>query len=293
LKDAARLLGYFAATILFAALIAPILFWAAQWFAAHGVFPGLATFNFEAFFRRALILGGLLFLWPFLRSVRIGGFQDLELISNPGWKQDVGIGFLISFLPVLLTGIVLIGLGNYTVRSHIAWGAIVSVIVTAIVVPLIEEMFFRGLLLGIFLRHTRPLTAALITSAFFAIVHFLKAPEQTNRRVDWASGFVSMAHSFDQFAAPMLVLAGWSTLFIIGVILAYARLRTRSLWLPIGLHAGWIFASGIYNRIAHREVTALPWLGKNLLVGLVPLGVCFVSWLTLEVFLRYARSRES
>ena len=67
----------------------------------------------------------------------------------------------------------------------------------------------------------------------------------------------------------MLVLAGFSTFFCIGWILADARLRTRSLWLPIGLHAGWIFANGVFSKVAHREIVALPWLGKDLLVGIV------------------------
>ena len=68
-----------------------------------------------------------------------------------------------------------------------------------------------------------------------------------------SSGLTCLVHSFDQFADPGLVLAGFATLFVIGAILAYARLRTKSLWLPIGLHGGWIFASIIFNRIAHRE----------------------------------------
>ena len=91
----------------------------------------------------------------------------------------------------------------------------------------------------------------------------------------------------------MLVVAGFATLFLIGLILADARLRTRSLWLPIGLHAGWIFASGAFNKVAHREIVALPWLGQNLLIGVVPLGVCFVSWVLLRVWLRYVGPRES
>ena len=135
--------------------------------------------------------------------------------------------------------------------------------------------------------------ALVLSAGIFSIVHFLKAPDQTTTTVDWASGFVSLAHSFDQFTNPMLVLAGFATLFLIGLILADARLRTRSLWLPIGLHAGWIFASGAFNKIAHREIVALPWLGKNLLIGVVPLCVCFVSWVLLRAWLRYVGSRES
>jgi uncharacterized protein len=293
LKDAARLLGYFAATILFGVVAAPILFWTAQWLAAHGIFPALAGFDFEKFFHRALLLGALLFLWPFLRWLRIKDSRDLGLERNPRWARDAAIGFLASAAPVLGCGVVLVALGNYTMRAQIAWSAVAAVALTAAVVPFIEEGLFRGLFLGVLLRRNRPLTATLLSSAIFSIVHFLKAPDQTATSVGWTSGLVSLAHSFDQFTEPMLVLAGFATLFVIGLILAYARLRTQSLWLPIGLHAGWILASGAFNKIAHREIVALPWLGKNLLIGIVPLGVCLVSWVLLRAWLRYAGTRKS
>jgi CAAX protease family protein len=292
LKDAARLLGYFAATILFGTVAAPILFWAAQWLAAHEILPSLAAIDFEAFFHRALLLGALLFLWPLLRWLRIKGLRDLGLARNPRWARDVSIGFLISALPILCGGVFLVVFGNYTMRTHVAWSALAAVTLTAAVVPFIEETFFRGLFLGVLLRGNRPLTAVLLSSGIFSIVHFLKAPDQTTTAVAWTSGFTSLAHSLDQFTNPMLVLAGFTTLFLIGAILAHARLRTRSLWLPIGLHAGWIFASSAFNKVAHREIVALPWLGKNLLVGIVPLCVCLVSWVLLGAFLRYVRTRE-
>jgi membrane protease YdiL (CAAX protease family) len=292
LKDAARLLGYFAATILFGAIAAPILFWAAQWLAARGIFPGLVRFDFESFFHRALLLGAVLFLWPFLRWLRIRELRDLGLVPNRHRARDVAIGFLISAVPVLCCGVVLLAFGNYTMRTGIAGAALAAVALSAVVVAFMEEALFRGLFLGVLLRGNRPLAAALLSSGIFSIVHFLKAPDQTTTSVSWTSGFISLAHSFDQFTEPMLVLAGFTTLFLIGLILAHARLRTRSLWLPIGLHAGWVFASGAFNKIAHREIVALPWLGKNLLIGIVPLGVCFVSWILLGAWLRYASTRE-
>ena len=287
------MLGYFAATILFGAMAAPILFWTAQWLAAHGIFPGLAQFDFEAFFRRALLLGAVLFLWPFLRWLRIKQLRDLGLVPNRHRARDVAIGFLISAVPVLCCGVFLLALGNYTMRTDVAWAAVAAVALSAAVVAIMEEALFRGLFLGVLLRGNRPLAAALLSSAIFSIVHFLKAPDQTSTSVGWTSGFISLAHSFDQFTEPMLVLAGFTTLFLIGVILAHARLRTRSLWLPIGLHGGWVFASETFNKIAHREIVALPWLGKSLLIGVVPLCVCFVSWILLGAWLKYAGTRES
>lgn len=239
------------------------------------------------------MLGALLFLWPFLRSLRIKGLRDLGLTPNRRRARDVTIGFLISALPVLCCGVLLVSLGNYTLRTHVAWSGVAGVALSAGAVSVIEEALFRGLFLGVLLRANRPLTAVLLSSGIFSIVHFLKAPDQTTMSVSWTSGFVSLAHSFDQFAEPMLVLAGFTTLFIIGAILADARLRTASLWLPIGLHAGWIFASGAFNKMAHREVLALPWIGKTLLIGIVPLCVCLMSWLLLRGWLRYGSARET
>ena len=287
------MLAYFAATILFGALAAPILFWAAQSLAEHGIFPALAKFEFESFFHRALMLGAIVFLWPFLRWLRIKTRRDLGLERNPRWLRDVIIGFLLSSLPVILCEIFLVDRGLYSMRASFSWVAILPLIGTAVVVPLIEESLFRGLFLGVLLRGVRPWPANLLSAAIFSIVHFLQAPDQTTTTVRWFSGFISLAHSFDQFSEPMLVLGGFMTLFVIGIVLAHARLSTRSLWLPIGLHAGWILASEAFGKMAQRGVVALPWIGRNLQVGLVPLGICLLTWVLLRTWLRYAGARDT
>ena len=293
MKDAARLVAYFAATILFGALAAPLLFWTAQSLATHGIFPALARFDFESFFHRALLLGAIVFLWPFLRWVGIRSRRDLALEPNSRWLRDLGVGFLLSTVPVVLCEFFLIARGFYSLRANPSWDAIAAIVPTAIVVPFIEEALFRGLFLGILLRSFRPWPATIFSAAIFSIVHFLKAPDETTTAVRWFSGFVSLGHSFDQFSEPMLVLGGFTTLFVIGIVLALARLRTRALWLSIGLHAGWILGSESFGKIARREMVALPWLGKNLLVGLIPLAGCLLSWALLIAWLRYADSRDS
>ena len=288
MKDAARLLAYLTATVLFGALAAPLLYWAAQALAARGVLPALAEFDFESFFHRALLVGALLFLWPFLRLLGIKGRRDLGLAPNARWLRDLGLGFLISTLPVFACEVLLIQTGVYSLKPTPDWTATAQIIPTAIVVPILEEMLFRGLFLGVLLRGLQPWPANLLSAGIFSIVHFLKGPEGTTDSVQWHSGFVSLAHSFDQFREPSLVLAGFTTLFVIGVILAHGRFRTRSLWLPIGLHAGWILSSMSFGKLARRELVALPWIGKSLLVGLLPLSVCLVSWLLLRLWLKYA-----
>jgi membrane protease YdiL (CAAX protease family) len=292
LKDAARLLAYFAATILFGALAAPILFWAAQSLAANGIFPALAKFEFESFFHRALMLGAIAFLWPFLRWLRIKGRRDLALEPNRRWLRHLAIGFLLSSLPVVCCELFLVLSDAYSIRPSFSWLDVLKVLPTTVVVPLIEEPLFRGLFLGVVLRSWRPWPAGLFSAGIFSIVHFLKAPDQTTTVVQWYSGFVPLAHSFDQFREPMLVLGGFTTLLVIGIILAHVRVATRSLWAPIGLHAGWILTSMMFAKITRRDWMLLPWLGKNLLVGLLPLAVMLLTWLLVSVWLNYARLRR-
>ena len=292
MKDAARLLLYLAGVVLLGALLAPPLFWLGQSLIAHGILPSLARFDFESYFHRALLIAALILLWPLLRALRIGRWRELALEKNLRGGADLAIGFAIAAIPLLCCGAVIIALHIYSLRHAFLWQKMPTVLVAASIVPVLEELLFRGFILGVLLRSFSRLGALLLTSGLFSIVHFLKAPDQTpNDAVRWFSGFDSIAHSFGQFANPMLLAAGFLTLFAIGCILADARLQTSSLWLPIGLHAGWIFANGTFSKAAHREALALPWLGKDLLVGIVPLILALASWALMRLWVKHADAR--
>jgi CAAX protease family protein len=294
LKDAARLLLYLAGVVLLGALGAPLLFWLGQSLIAHGIWPGLGRFDFESYFHRALLLAALVLLWPLLRALRIDSWRDLALRRNPRAGADLAFGFAIAAIPLLCCGAVIIALHIYSLRPAFLWQKMPTVLVAASIVPILEELLFRGFILGLLLRSFSRLGALLLTSGLFSIVHFLKAPDSTtpNDAVRWFSGFDSITHSFGQFGDPMLLAAGFTTLFAIGCILADARLQTSSLWLPIGLHAGWIFANGTFSKAAHREALALPWLGKDLLVGIVPLILALASWALMRLWVKHGTSRS-
>jgi uncharacterized protein len=288
LKDAAKLFAYFFAVVLGGALLAPPLFWSAHRFSAF-----FAKYGFESFFHRALLICALAFLWPLLRWLRLHSLRDLRLDKNRHALRDVVAGNLLAAIPLLVGAIVLIATRIFLLKNAVPWSSLGAVLAAAVVVPLIEELFFRGLFLGILLRSLRPVVAILIASAFFAIVHFLKAPARPTESVTWFSGFHSIANSFAQFADPMMVLAVFTTLFLIGWILADARLRTRSLFLPIGLHSGWIFVAGVVGKMTKRQTIILPWLGTNLLTGLLPLALGLITWGLMIGWLRYANRPHS
>jgi membrane protease YdiL (CAAX protease family) len=292
LKDVAKLAAYFVATILVGALVAPILFWSAQSLAVHGVFSFLAKYDFETFFHRAILIAAVLLLWPFLRVSHVRCMEDLALAPNSRWGRDLFAGAAVSVVPLLCCGALLIVFHVYSFRHNVAWPRFGKMLVASIAVPFIEEPFFRGIVFGVLLRTGRKYAAIFAVSALFAVVHFLKAPDRTSEIVTWTSGFSSIAHAFDGVGDPMILASALATLFFIGWILADARVLTHSLWLSIGLHAGWIFGSAAFSRLARQQTLALPWIGKNMLVGIIPLGVAAVTWVIMRIWLKYDRPSQ-
>jgi membrane protease YdiL (CAAX protease family) len=69
-------------------------------------------------------------------------------------------------------------------------------------------------------------------------------------------------------------------------LLAAVTLRTRSLWLAMGLHAGWILGQQGFLTVARFRVkpedAMLPWVGPNLVSGAVPTGVIPVAVLVFS-----------
>jgi len=293
LKDAGRLVVYLVLTVLVGALLAPILFWSAQRFVTHQIFSFLARYDFEKYFHRALLVSAIVLLWPLLRSLKITNKQELGLRANPHAFRDAVLGFFFAAVPLLCCGALLLVFHRYSLRNTISLSGLITVIGASVTVPLVEELFFRGLILGVLIRNASRWLAMFITAAFYSILHFLKTPEQTSGTVTWSSGLMSIVDSLAQFREPMLVVAGFTTLFLLGWILADARLRTRSLWLPIGLHAGWIFSSGFFSKLAKRATLDLPWLGKDLLIGILPLSIGLLTWLLLWTWLSHETPRAT
>ncbi len=52
----------------------------------------------------------------------------------------------------------------------------------------------------------------------------------------------------------------------------------RSLWMSIGLHAGVVFVKMSFAVLSKRRETHLPWIGRELQIGLVPVGILLLAW---------------
>jgi membrane protease YdiL (CAAX protease family) len=293
LKDLAKIFGYLAAVLILGALLAPPLYWAGQWLAAHGV-PALAGFKFQKYFNRAALLSALLLLWPVIRSLRVTGWRDLGLEPDPRWRQHLLGGFLIAGLAVAAMAFIYTQLGIYRIRDTIAWGRVPLIAGGAVAVAFVEELLFRGGILGLVRRTLSPLAALFWVTALFAIVHFLKPDDSFEiTDVGWLSGFALIPHTFHQFAEPMDLLAGFTTLFALGWLCGDATLRTHALWLSIGLHAGVVFVKMSYSAMAKFAVKTrfradyLPWVDDKFETGLVPVTVLLLAWGAMRLWLAY------
>jgi membrane protease YdiL (CAAX protease family) len=110
------------------------------------------------------------------------GLGDFGLRMEP---RDVPVGLLSGFLAqVVVVPLVywpllkLLGdpdvsaeARSLTDRAH-GFGVVLLVVLTVVGAPVVEELFFRGLLLRSLERRLRPVLAVLVASLVFALVHF-------------------------------------------------------------------------------------------------------------------------
>jgi len=118
----------------------------------------------------------------------------------------------------------------------------VTLLVGGLVVAIIEETFFRGLMLASLTSTVGFLGAAITSSGAYSIVHLLVSdPTLARRGYSVAAGLTYLAHAVGRQLEPasLLPLIG---IFLCGLVLAVVVRRSGSLYLAIGLHAGWAFA---------------------------------------------------
>ena len=250
--------------------------------------------RFGRFFSRSLMFSAVVLLpvlfWR-IRVIRAGNGATAEPGARVLWRSaltQIGAGCLIAGGTLWAMGMTLEGLGAYGPgKNPPGIGDFLSkVLVFAVIAPVLEEWMFRGVLMGLWLKFAKPLAACVGTSLVFAFVHFLEPPR------GWVianpdsplAGFELLGQILRHFTDPQFFVTDFATLFVIGMILAQARVRTGALWFSIGLHAGWIVAFKGFN-LLYRHVPnhpLHPWgVGDTLRSGIFPLlalaltaGIC-------------------
>jgi len=285
-----KIFAYVAVALTLGALAAPPIFWAGQNLAAAGISDWLAGFPFHRVLSRCLQISLVALLWPALRWVGLRRPSELGLRRNPSAARDVVVGLLLAVGSVALMTTFSRLSGLLLPRPDPALAVLGRIFATAAAVSVLEEAVFRGVVLGVCLWTLSRGASVFFSALLFALVHFVK-PAKTGLapgEISWSSGLAEMMNFTAGLPSLWVLFFGFASLMVAGWILGQAAVRTRSLWLPIGIHAGWILAvqtSGLLFRPAFDGAGALPWLGPRLVSGAVPTGLLPLAGLILAGFL--------
>lgn len=271
-------------------VLSPPIYWLCQILISHGWLSIIEGFPFHRFFSRTVQVTGLILLVPLAWWLQVRKMSDLGLERNPRRWKDLGVGVLCGLVPLVVLALVYLNLGIYGMRGEPGWDRLPRVVMTAGAVSVLEEVFFRGVLLGLAVRSFGAVGGAALSSVIFAALHFLRpARIDTGAEVTWASGWEQLMMIFHGAPAWPLLGYGIFTLLLAGGILAWVTLRTRSLWGAIGLHAGWVLGQQGFLSLARLRVkpedALLPWVGPNVVSGAVPTGLVSAAVLALTGFL--------
>jgi uncharacterized protein len=280
--DVVKVWLYAAASVWLGAWLSPFLYNAgkaihevSQGKTINGLFAWLAGVcqraSFGEFFVVSLILSAALLFLPWMewmrarRGIEQGGGpwalrlpdgarvwqRGQPLVKNPrGWWQ-LCTGFLLIVGLLVPMSAVLVATGWFKLHlsgpglGHVLLHAFPSALLTACV----AEVLFRGVVMGVFLRAMRPAAALGMSAAFFALVASVFPPAgfaPVDPEIGGA-GFEMLRLMAHRFADGPELLKSFVPMLVLGLVLGYARWRTASLWLPLGMHAGWLSAKKILN----------------------------------------------
>lgn len=289
-------------TLVFAAILAPWLYSGGKQFAAYAANNELSAFlewlagscdraDLDRYYNRAMLFSALCLLPILIRYIRhISRQSDAKGIisTTPIGAQNAIIHVLIACLiaggMLWVAGLSLEMAGAYSDRPEPVNIArlVKKALVPALIASFIEEWIFRGILLGLWLRTAKPLNACIGSTLLFSFLHFLNPPEAISDPTHALAGFELLGKTLLHFADPLFFVTDFATLTAVGLILCWTRLRTHSLWFPIGLHMGWVLAFKAHNLtfLPTEQHWLKPWgIGEGLRSGLVPmlaLAITFV-----------------
>jgi len=281
-------------TLILGAALAPVLFWCGQ---PLFEIPGLGFLkdtDFSRFFARAILLAAALLAFPMVQWIGIHRFHDLKISWSWSRSWQLPAGFLVASIVVALWGWFAMKVGVAEFKLRPPWNLVPNLLLTSISVAVIEEMLFRGIIFGLF-RQTAPTwLAAIIVSAIFAIIHPLRPGLTGAESITWHSGFDLLFQAIQHLTQPLDLIGGFLTIFVLGLVLAHATVKTGALWLAVGVHSGVVFAKMSFNKLTMHLADFPPWFGPDLTTGFGTIAILLLLWLLVWLlFPRASRFQHS
>ncbi|TGK49200.1 CPBP family intramembrane metalloprotease [Leptospira kanakyensis] len=210
-------------SVILLSLLVSLLIYNLQMFAYHkNPETQLKPFHFSKILSRTTTVVLFISLIWFRKKIDKKSIQSLGLENFSINKHQLWIGFLAGILSLSLVVVVKIFFGVSTLAPK-TWELFDLIkclyfLGAVFCIAFVEELFFRGYLLQSWIGDLGEKKAAVYTSLFFSLTHFIRP-----------------------ISDPMIFVSEFIGLFLVGYILSLAWIYTRKLYLSIGIHAGWVY----------------------------------------------------
>ncbi|MDX9754059.1 MAG: CPBP family intramembrane glutamic endopeptidase [bacterium] len=237
------------------------------------------------------ILAGLI-LWRQDMGLRSPAAVGFAWSKGSVWNAVVGVSIAFVFLGILSA--------VYTQLSYWQWQVpevnaklvrrfFESPLKGAVIAGL-EEYIFRGLIFLSLARLMGWFKAALVCSAIFSCLHFLEGRGlgQAVEPSSWKAGFLLCADLLQGMGSRFQFFPAAVGLFLVGMIMCHATIRTGTLWFAAGLHGGWIWYSTFCKHFFDYTHTDLFLTGGiRLFDGVIPIAGMLVIFPITYAFCRW------
>ena len=249
---------------------------------------------FSRIFDRFFMISGVLLFFAYRPLLKIESPSQLGLMPRTRAAHDIAIGLCLALGSMLVLGFIMSLAEVYKPFFRLSLSESLEqcakALLTAFTVGFLEEIFFRGIIFRGLLEDWKPLPAFVVANLFYSALHFVKpAEEYFLSGIDPWAGFRHLFSTFAPFVEPAQIAPGIIGLFLIGIVLSYAFVRTGTLYLSIGLHTGLIISIKTVRVFGDYTRENLGWLfgstdpkivsGAMTWAGVILVGVA-VHWIT-------------
>jgi membrane protease YdiL (CAAX protease family) len=287
--------------LIFVLLVLALTALTSPWAAAAWDFMGGANLigredpiPFSRIFDRFFMISAILLFFACRRLLKIDSPSQLGLVPKTRAARDVAMGLCLALGSMVALGFTMSFADVYQPFFRLSLNKSIEqcakAVLTAFTVGILEEIFFRGIIFRGLREDWKPLPAFAGANLFYAALHFVKpADEYVLSGIDPWAGFRHLFSTFAPFFDPAEIAPGMMGLWLIGIVLSYAFARTGTLYLSIGVHAGWIISIKTVRVFGDYRREDLGWLfgfsdpkivsGVVTWAGIILVGIA-VHWIT-------------
>ncbi len=183
---------------------------------------GFSTTLDQALQTFAMLMASCIVSFFILRRVDKRKFGTMGLHVHAHALSELAHGILLGFVILTLSVLIPFALGHFELSlaeldfTYLITGLSLNVLLF-IIVGFNEEVLFRGYTFQTLMEGIGEVPATVLFSVLFGCAHLLN---------------------------PNTSALGITNIILAGILLSIAYLKTKSLWLPIGIHFGWNFTQG-------------------------------------------------